>query len=412
MLVELVFPNFSRRTEENPPIQQVIESDVVPCFIRFLDCNENASLQLEAVRVLTAIVKEGLVDHVERVDEASTVQIFIQLLSSSNEGIRAAAVLALGYIAGSTITYRDDVLQAGALDILLEHFNEQSPTTSLRNVSYTISRLCCGKPALSFSFTRPAVPLLIRLLYLQDMEIVNNACSALSAISEGSDYRDYRIEVILRENVNIVARLIEILLESTRVDVQRGALRVIGNIATGDDIQTQRVIEALPSFVWLLDHPDLNIRYEVCWTVSNITAGTTEQKQAVINSAIFPKVLEQLKSENLRLHQAVVWTIHALSDGTLDQVWYLIHEGSIPTLCYFLREVSCSYDVKLMNLVLESVENMLKVGDKTDKLEAVIRILSDCGGKEEIEKLQLHNTQRISSLAKRIVQTYFHSKNI
>lgn len=252
-------------------------------------------------------------------------------------------------------------------------------------MSFTISQLCHGKPSPRFELVAPLIPLLTRLLYLQDSEIVNNACTALSDISDGPTNR---IDAILQENADIVVRLIETLLGSTRGDVQLAALKVIGNITTGDDNQTQRVIEALPSFVWLLDQPDIEIRREVCWALSNITAGTSEQIQAVIDSAIVPKVLEQLQSEDYKLQKEAAWTIaNTVSGGTSDQVWYLIHEGSIPLICSFLRV----YDAKFLILILQSVENMLRVGKETQKLETVIGILSNCGGKKEIENLQNHD---------------------
>ncbi len=388
--------------EENSPTEQLLErvigTDAIPYFVRFLGRDENPSLQLEAVRVLTSIVKVGTIEQTEAVGAAGAIPLFVRLLSSPNEEIRILAVLALGYIAGSTTQYKEDVLQSGALSVLLQHFTERSSITTLRIVSFTISRLCRGR--FDFNLIRPAIPLLTHLLYLKDTEIVNHACSALSEISNGPNDR---IEAILQADENIVVRLIEILLGSTITEVQIAALKVIGSITTGDDDQTQRVIEALPSFVWLLDHPDLEIRKEVCWAISNITAGTTEQIQAVIDSAIFPKVLEQLRSEEFKLQKEAAWTVaNAVSGGTSDQVWYLIHEGSMPLLCSFLHV----YDAKFVLIILESLENMLRVGEETKRLETVIGILSDCDGKNEIEKLQYHDFPRISSLAEKIFTTY------
>lgn len=71
--------------------------------------------------------------------------------------------------------------------------------------------------------------------------------------------------------------------------VVSAALRAVGNIATGDDQQTQMVIdhEALPCLRHLLsvpkhlEQPDQRvIKKEACWTISNITAGNQAQIQA------------------------------------------------------------------------------------------------------------------------------------
>ena len=65
------------------------------------------------------------------------------------------------------------------------------------------------------------------------------------------------------------------------VGVITPSLRAIGNILTGDDVQTQFVINcsALPALQLLLDHPVPSIRKEACWAISNMTAGNKVQIQ-------------------------------------------------------------------------------------------------------------------------------------
>ena len=69
------------------------------------------------------------------------------------------------------------------------------------------------------------------------------------------------------------------------------ALRTVGNIVTGDDMQTQVIIGcgALTCLLHLLKTAQKkSIKKEACWTISNITAGTKEQIQAVIDAgAVF-----------------------------------------------------------------------------------------------------------------------------
>jgi importin subunit alpha-1 len=53
------------------------------------------------------------------------------------------------------------------------------------------------------------------------------------------------------------------------------ALRTVGNIVTGDDRQTQVIIQcgAMPKLIQMLYSSKRNIRKEACWTLSNVTAG-------------------------------------------------------------------------------------------------------------------------------------------
>ena len=68
--------------------------------------------------------------------------------------------------------------------------------------------------------------------------------------------------------------------------MQVPALRTLGNIVTGDDQQTQCVLDAnvLTRIVPLLTHTKKNIRKEACWLLSNVAAGTHAQISQVIIS--------------------------------------------------------------------------------------------------------------------------------
>lgn len=67
-------------------------------------------------------------------------------------------------------------------------------------------------------------------------------------------------------------------------NVVSAALRAVGNIVTGDDVQTQVILNcsALPCLQHLLSSPKESVRKEACWTISNITAGNRQQIQVRI----------------------------------------------------------------------------------------------------------------------------------
>lgn len=187
--------------------------------------------------------------------------IFVQLLGSPNEDVREQAAWALGNVAGDGVLCRDYVLEQGAMQALLQvasTFTDQSRLSTIRNATWTLSNLCRGKPAPAFHLVSAALPLLQQLIYSTDMETVTDACWALSYLSDGPNER---IEAVLQAGV--APKLVELL--HSQASVQTPALRTVGNIVTGDDAQTQRIINlnALPALLWMLDNTKKNLRKEV-----------------------------------------------------------------------------------------------------------------------------------------------------
>lgn len=115
--------------------------------------------------------------------------------------------------------------------------------------------------------------------------------------------------------------------------IVKAALRAVGNIVTGDDVQTQVILNsgALPHILHLLSSEKESIRKEASWTISNITAGNRQQIQAVIDAQIFPVLIHILKNDEFKTRKEAAWSItNATSSGTAEQIKYLV-------IAYFAR---------------------------------------------------------------------------
>ena len=236
-----------------------------------------------------------------------------------------------------------------------------------------------------------------------------------------------------------VARLVELLGKDL---VGSPALRAVGNMVTGNTAQTQGVIDAgaLPVFKKLLLKPlalcaarqrlafakeanslqlptdlqeavcavlpvasisvaakaalqaaDGNEKLaslgtkdhkEIAWTLSNITAGTKEQIQSVIDVGLIPVMINLLTSAATitAVKKEAAWVItNATTGGTAEQIRYLvISQRCLRPLCDLLavgqQDSGDKDDTSIQGIVdvaLEGIENILKLGEESSKSTAV-----------------------------------------
>uniref|UniRef100_V9KI83 Importin subunit alpha n=1 Tax=Callorhinchus milii TaxID=7868 RepID=V9KI83_CALMI len=390
-------------SDRNPPIDDLINSGILPILVQCLERDESPSIQFEAAWALTNIAS-GTSAQTQAVVKANAVPYFLRLLHSPHQNVCEQAVWALGNIIGDGPQCRDYVISLGVIKPLLSFINPSIPISFLRNVTWVIVNLCRNKdpppPAETIQELLPALGVLIQH---NDTNILVDTVWALSYLTDGGNEQ---IQMVIDSGV--VPHLIP-LLSCQEVKVQTAALRAVGNIVTGTDEQTQVVLncEALSHFPGLLSHPKEKINKEAVWFLSNITAGNQQQVQAVIDANLVPMIIHLLDKGDFGTQKEAAWAISNLTiSGRKDQVAYLIQQKVVPPFCNLLTVK----DSQVVQVVLDGLSNILKMAD--DEAETIANLIEECGGLEKIEQLQHHENEDIYKLAYEIIDQYFSTDDI
>jgi hypothetical protein len=220
------------------------------------------------------------------------------LLVSPNHDVREQSAWCLGNVAGDGPELRDFALQCNALGPLIANVSQPSNISLLRNCTWSLSNFCRGKPQPKIEIIKQAMPILGAIVNTcNDQDTVIDAAWALSYISDGDNGR---IQEVV--NLGVIPSLVKVInhilfiyyhripqykriltssffdkkmLNSGVTQIIVPSLRCLGNIVSGNEQQTQAVIDAnvLTNLVTLLSHSKKNIRKEACWMLSNIAAG-------------------------------------------------------------------------------------------------------------------------------------------
>lgn len=270
----------------------------------------------------------------------------------------------------------------------------------LCNAVWALSNFCRGKPHPKLEIVAPAIPHLAHLLKMDNKEALMDACWALSYLSDGPNERVRAVMAGEGITSNIVA-----LLQHDSHSILSPAVRVLGNFVSGDDEETQAVLDAgvLNHVNRLLTFPNRGIRKETCWLLSNIAAGNQNQINKLIRSTKdIQVIIRHVREAEWEVRKEATWVVaNIATGGRVEHVHWLVELGAIEALCSVL-EVA---DAKITLVVLDALDMILKVGK--DSSRAYTGFVDECDGLDKIEALQEHQNNEVYQKVVHLIETYF-----
>ncbi|KAL9653533.1 hypothetical protein ABK040_016610 [Willaertia magna] len=406
--------------ETNPPIDKVIDSGAVAHFIKFLDIKN--ILQFVNISPLPVIndkdfvyyhselkptVNLGLINNLRFEATWALTNIASGSSAHTNFIVTYGAVPYFIELIGDCAAIRDYVLSMGVMKVLI---NDTWPLAKhrismTRNFSWTLSNCLRGKPSPDWELVKDCYPLLCELIYNSDEAVLTDCCWALSYMADTTN----GLTEIAR-NRTLLKRLVELCLHHQPVIITP-ALRTIGNVATGNDTETQSLIDvgALTVLTSCLSRKKKSIRKEAAWTISNITAGDASLVNQVLNSGIFNVVMERLHNDEFDVSKECIWIVsNALIGCNFEDAKRLVFDyDAIRGFSKFLDKE----DTKAVLVSLEGLENIYKAYSHKEENDkeylALLERMEDNNIPDALERLQSHKDDSVASLAYNIIEKYF-----
>eukprot|EP01107_Rhizomastix_libera_P015193 TRINITY_DN5463_c0_g1_i2.p1 TRINITY_DN5463_c0_g1~~TRINITY_DN5463_c0_g1_i2.p1 ORF type:complete len:322 (+),score=109.22 TRINITY_DN5463_c0_g1_i2:782-1747(+) len=266
--------------------------------------------------------------------------------------------------------------------------------------------MCRGKPSPKFEIVLPIFHAVPAFLDSGDHDTCVDALWALSHLTDN----EQSIETV--STSGLLPKMIAALSVPDHLLIIP-ALRALGNIVSGTNEQTQRVLDAgiLSPLRSLLSHARKGIQKETCWTLSNIAAGTREQINMIIAADIVPSLVELMGRAPFEVKKEACWVLcNASINGNSEQIKYLVVKDTINELCSFLN---CR-DNRVILACLEALESILRHGAQLAQASTAEGAINPYGikveeadGLDKLEELQSHSNDKIYQKSVSILEEFF-----
>ncbi|KAM0672986.1 hypothetical protein GVAV_003561 [Gurleya vavrai] len=442
--------------ERKPPIDDIINSGILPRVAEFLssacpvyangDQETISGIRIESAWIITNIAS-GDSKQTNSVVKLGVVKLLIDILVEGPVSLELIdqCVWALGNIGGDSESCRDLIIGHNGGGKIIEfickmcnpidkNIKDNEYIKMIRNCTWLLSNLCRGSnPYPEDNHLIACKDFFNEFVLVNDEEIVNDSIWALSYIADSNEtnaefiLNSKTMEKIYNLLYNLCCKFNGLEFDKTEANMANicisPILRLIGNIVTGTDEQTQKLIEmcfkgeSILSFLKIIfykyDKHDkmTRVRKEICWIFSNIAAGTQLQIEKLFELEIQSLLLDAIRYSELLVRTEACY-------GLSNMMTFIETEKSHFDLLVNLNNIQCLFaylqlavnQPEMQSVVLNTFEKMLDAGSIWSKASGKDNLVLDFFSESNlgiIEDLQDNEDTIVNEKAYDIIMKHF-----
>lgn len=403
-------------TSGQQPIQKVIDHNGVVLLMNLAQDTRELHLRLEATWCL-ANLASGTSKQIEALTNKNVLDLFGGILDDDYPQIVEQAVWGLGNVIGDSYELCLRVRDRGVLSRLLRLFKSHSPALNIvRPVVWCLSNFLVNcferEEAL---LNKEIIHTLIYAFYsFEDLQVKRDAVVGISNFCKSPLVPFFAHDSFLR-TLSVFHRNLQELTSEPDAPFRyiSSVHKILGNLVNLGDRETDQIIEHgfLETLGRLLTANNMLCKKEVCWILSNICAGTSEQIDRIIQEPhLFANLVDLIKTDEEDVQVEALWSIcNMTKNGSLRQMEMLIQNNILYFFKHFILEKKSSSNILI--LILEAIPNFIRVFSSGDPLtfedNLVVCRMHDSGLVQMIADLQRHESQVVYEKAIHILENYF-----
>ena len=285
----------------NEPSEAVVKLGLLPYITKLLD--NSTGILIPIYEIISNIASTTYDNTLSLIKEKIHLKLIKALMQSTNPETQDQILWGLCNIAGSGIEGRNELLKAGLVPQLIRMLSQVSIKSGLlQRLAWAMANLCKWSPPAPFNEIRAFIPYMNMILRTSDTPAITQSLWGLAYIT------NRRTENMKQLTEFISLATVVELVTHKDVEVAGPALKIIGNVCTGDESDVELVLAsngaaALAYIIIQGNHPCL-IR-EACWVLSNVATGPRHHIEEILG--FFPILSElAVKSSNTKVFFLII----------------------------------------------------------------------------------------------------------